>query len=351
MKYPYHCLALLVLISSYPVFSQDFPEMEAQNEEKKVILYLDLFNSSETNAGDSKQLFESFEDKMNESFPARPIRFLAFDQSERKLKVDLQQILAEDESISHLYLVSHGKSDRTVAGNNQQSFERVSLGGGGIFDDSIDFYFPVDEQNSGLLDSLNRDARDLFTGIRGRFTEDAYIYLDSCHILKGDEKTARRKALAVREVLDQKNGTFYSHSTYGATLTPFFQRSEDQTTATMQNKVKTIHKEYLTYAAIEASCLGLNSVAKFKPLSQIKWPARIMVLPSLTYSAYFYLTNNQGYRCNLKDSKVSEMSYGSGVKFKKEFLKNSDKPSPLSSKGLGNSQMGSNEDPFSCTKL
>lgn len=153
-----------------------------------IIVYINLFNLTER--GDKIKKYKSFEKNVSQKFPNHKIKcVLALNKKELKNKLD--NLLENNELISHMYIRAHGSSN--VESTINIGYENEQL----------------------CLTNKCENANIIFSGIHNKFIDNAHIIFDSCELLSGDYDVVSMKVISIQQLLGLKNGTIYGNRTNG----------------------------------------------------------------------------------------------------------------------------------------
>jgi hypothetical protein len=281
------------------------------SEEKQVILTIELMEASDP-ARNSESNYKSFEDNMRRIYPGRQIRRILamnFDELEHELK----HILKSDEMISHLVISGHGHSQNF----SKENAESQIAFGGRNSDVSLKFTFdsvsdPSDidpETLHRLLDRVNRldspQTIKALSGIRGRFTRGAQVYITSCYILIGSEDDARKKVYAISNALGLTEATLYANKTAGQRYKSYLEFLEHiERKSLIQLCGYAVASGMASHVASRLNCPVISGISS-------ALGTFFATLPTACYCKILYNYNyvhNHGYLCNISGIAGSEVT-------------------------------------------
>lgn len=284
---------------------------------REIALMIDYYDSSKSLTSGSAKMTER---RFKASFKERPsiTAIIVHARNSDELKSELSKLsLKSGDQITHLYIDGHGSSSfatEVVSHNEKVITERSLLRSFLAAADDIGFSFPLnikDETNFDELQQeiLNVNAKtvDVFSSIRGQFSDDVEIYCSACNFLSENSVFAGATGSTVQAVLAINNGQFYGNYTDGQIdvrvfLEPFWQL------AGWRNK--------LLIGGIQALNLGvvIGAVVMKQPiflLGNISSVAALLVIP---------LFRDKGYQINFINGGVKSIKKIRARSFLKTFF-------------------------------
>jgi hypothetical protein len=282
---------------------------EETPEDHQVYLYLQLHGEDDIAFPDSDRLFlESYRDFKN-AYPDRKVKKVTA-ESAVDLKNQLDHLLEPEEKISHLFISSHGTS-----GLDKSAYFSVLQVGES---DLIGFVYPRFSQEAPgaekeKMKELNLNSSSIFSGIHGRFTRDSKVVADACHILSGDERTAKYYASGIQYVLGQDQGSMYGNRVEGNSYTS-------------GEKKRIVNSRFLGTLGSAFTYLGLGYFPRVSGRPWLRFAASAgsgmyCGAESVAKAVNPYVDwNNRGYQVYLKGDGVSRITPYRYAHAKEEFF-------------------------------